>query len=259
MDSITLQANESCTAEGLIFDLRSLYAYLEQVADPRKSKGIRYPLALLLLLILLAKLGGEDTPTGIAEWVKHRAEMLREMLKLRRQSVPHHCTYRRVLKDLDPEQFEQIAGEYQRSRRPDEEELVLSVDGKTLRGTILKGDTQGVHLLAAYLPGSGLVLMQVAVGSKENEISAAPKLMKAIDLNGVTVIGDAMHAQRQMSTQIAEAGGHFIWTIKSNQPKTEWAIQKLFVQEVVNLKKGAPLSKDCQMATSKTDERSWQD
>lgn len=251
MDSITLEANENCTAEGLIFDIHSLYAYLQRVVDPRKPKGLRYHLATLLLLILLAKLGGQDNPTGIAEWVKHREAGLVEMLKLPRKRVPHHCTYRRMLQTLEPELFEQVMGEYQRSRVPGERELVISMDGKTLRGTILGGERRGVHLLAAYLPGSGLVLMEVAVESKENEIVAAPKLLKSIDLQGAIVIGDAMHTQRQISAQIVEAGGQYLWTAKGNQPRTQWAIEKLFVPEVVNQKQGAPLSKDVQMAVSK--------
>jgi predicted transposase YbfD/YdcC len=129
--------------------------------------------------------------------------------------------------------------------------LVISIDGKTLRGTIVKQQGRGVHLLAAYLPGAGLVLMEVAVESKENEIVAAPKLLKSIDLQGAIVIGDAMHTQRQISAQIVEGGGQYLWTAKGNQARTEWAIEKLFVHEVVNRKKGAPLSKDVQMAVGK--------
>jgi hypothetical protein len=58
-----------------------------------------------------------------------------------------------------------------------------------------------------------------------------------------------MHTQRKISIQIVAAGGHFVWTTKGNQAHTEWAIEKLFVNEVCNLKKGASLSKDFQMAT----------
>lgn len=252
MDSNTLQANENCTEGGLIFEIYSLYAYLERVMDPRKRKGIRYHLATLLLLILLAKLSGQDNPTGIAEWVKHREAGLVEMLKLSRKRVPHHCTFRRVLQAMDPERFEQVIGDYQRRQRPADREIAISIDGKTLRGTIVKAKGRGVHLLAAYLPGSGLVLMEVAVESKENEIVVAPKLLKSIDLNGTIIMGDAMHTQRQISVQIVEAGGHYLWTAKGNQPRMEWAIQKLFVQEVVNQRKGASLSQDIQMAVSKT-------
>jgi len=252
MNSITLRANEDCTSGGFIFEVNSLYAYLERVTEPRKAKGIRYHVATLLLLILLAKMGGQDNPTGISEWVKHREAGLVEMLKLPRKRVPHHCTYRRLLQILDPEKFEQVMGEYQRSQQPGDREVVVTIDGKTLRGTIVKMGSRGVHLLAAYLPGSGLVLMQVAVGSKENEIVAAPKLLQSIDLNGMIVMGDAMHTQRKISVQIVQAGGHYIWTVKGNQARTEWAIEKLFVHEVVNLKKGAPLSKNILMASKLT-------
>jgi predicted transposase YbfD/YdcC len=235
----------------MIYELHSLYAYLERVVDPRHRKGVRYPIATLLVLLLLAKLAGQDHPTGMAEWVKHREAALVEMLKLPRKRVPHHCTFRRMLQSLEPALFEQVVSDYQREHRPGERELVISIDGKTLRGTIVKEQGRGVHLLAAYLPGAGLVLMEVAVEYKENEIVAAPKLLKSIDLQGAIVIGDAMHTQRQISAQIVEAGGEYLWTAKGNQPRTEWAIEKLFVHEVVNLKKGAPLSKDVHMAVSK--------
>lgn len=250
MDSITLQAHEDCTEGGMIYDLASLYAYLLRVVDPRKAKGIRYHLATLLLLIILAKFGGEDTPTGIGAWLKYRKSTLVEMLKLPRQQVPHHCTIRRLLQQLEPEQFEQIMGEFQRSRLQSGVEVVISIDGKTLRGTIESGQGRGVHLLAAFHPHTGLVLMEVAIESKENEIVAAPQLLKQIDLNGTLVIGDALHTQRKISNEIVQAGGDFIWTVKGNQARTEWAIQKEFVQEAVHLQQGKPLSKHIRHAVS---------
>jgi len=251
MDCITLAANENCTDGGMVFEIHSLYAYLERVIDPRHRKGIRYHIATLLLLMLLAKLAGQDQPTGMAEWVKHREAALVEMLKLPRKRVPHQCTFRRILQRMEPALFEQVVSDYQREHRPGESELVISLDGKTLRGTIVKEQGRGVHLLAAYLPGARLVLLELAVECKENEIVAAPKLLKSLDLHGTIVIGDAMHTQRQISAQIVEAGGHYLWTAKGNQPRTEWAIEKLFVHEVVNLKNGTSLSTDVQMAVSK--------
>jgi len=246
MDSIILRENESITAGGLVFDLDSLYAYLERLPDPRQPKGVRYPLAVILVLILLAKLGGQDQPRGIAEWVAHRQAALVRLLKLERERVPHYCTYLRVLKQLDPRFFEQLMGQYQRSHIPPGREVVISMDGKTLRGTIPAGAMRGVHLLAAYLPGSGLVLMQVEVGTHENEIGAAPSLLRHLDLEGAIVIVDALHTQREISREIVQAGGDFIWTVKGNQARTQWAIQKLFVHEVANLKRGVPLSPDFQ-------------
>jgi predicted transposase YbfD/YdcC len=106
---------------------------------------------------------------------------------------------------------------------------VVIIDGKTLRGTIPKGQRHGVHLLAAYLPEEGLVLLQVAVESKENEISAAPRLLAALPLKGRIVCGDAMFTQRELSVQIVGQGGDYIWFVKDNQPQLQQDVAQFFV------------------------------
>ena len=107
-------------------------------------------------------------------------------------------------------------------------DVEINLDGKALRGTIPAGQTQGLHLLAAYLPDAGVVLCQMEVGAKENEISAAPRLLKAIDLQGKVVTGDAMFAQRELSRQVIEAGGGLRLGVKENQPSLRADIESLF-------------------------------
>jgi len=253
MDFTSISEKQTCNENGFVFEINSLSDYLGKITDQRNPKGVRYSLANIILLMLLAKMGGEDNPTGMADWIAQRKEELIELLKLPRKSVPHHTTYRRVLQQvIEPEHFEEVIGKYQRNRAKDKNEVVVSIDGKTLRGTIPGGELRGVHLLAAYLPGTGLVLMEIAVDKKENEIVVAPQVLKALDLTGKIVIGDAMHAQRQISIQIVEAGGNYVWTIKGNQARTQWAIQHLFANEVANLKKGLPLSRQFQAASQPT-------
>jgi predicted transposase YbfD/YdcC len=253
MNFTSVAEKETCNENGLVFEINSLSDYLGQITDRRNPKGVRYSLSDILLLMLLAKMGGEDNPTGIADWISERKEDLITLLKLPRKSVPHHTTYRRVLQEvIEPEHFEEVIGKYQQYRAKDTNEVVVSIDGKALRGTIPGGELRGVHLLAAYLPDAGLVLMEIAVDKKENEIVVAPQILKTLDLKGKIVIGDAMHAQRQVSIQIVEAGGDFAWTIKGNQTRTEWAIQRLFANEVANLKKGLPLSRSVQSARQPT-------
>lgn len=110
--------------------------------------------------------------------------------------------------------------------------MVIAIDGKTVRGTITKDDPFGLHLLAAYLPGEGIVLMQMVVEKdKENEIVVAPKLLRCLDLRNKVVIGDAMHTQRQLSIQIVGSGGDFVWIVKDNQANTRRAIEQLFTPE----------------------------
>lgn len=246
MDYTNLAPNQDVSETGLIFEIGSLYTYFQRVTDTRKAKGKLYSLAHLLVLMMLAKLAGEDRPSGMADWVSHRIEQLYGMKVVPKARAPSHMTYRRVLQDtLQPEELEKLISEYQQNRLQDGEEVVFSMDGKTLKGTIPPGELRGTHLLSIFVPRQGLVLVEAEVDRKENEIVVAPKILQQVNLSGAIVIGDAMHAQRQASAQIVEAGGDYVWTVKGNQPRTEWAIEKLFVHEVCNLKKGAPLSKHC--------------
>lgn len=91
---------ESNTGEGIVFDVGSLYAQFRTLQDMRKPRGLRYSLALVLVLIVLAKVCGEDQPSGIADWAKHRTDQLVELLKLSRKKMPHHSTYRRILAEV---------------------------------------------------------------------------------------------------------------------------------------------------------------
>jgi predicted transposase YbfD/YdcC len=87
------------------------------------------------------------------------------------------------------------------------------------------------------------------VDQKENEIVVAPQVLRQVNLQGAIVIGDAMHTQREASSQIVASGGDYVWFVKGNQARTEWAIQKLFVHEMCNLRQGATLGKDFQSHT----------
>jgi predicted transposase YbfD/YdcC len=214
----------------MVFSLGSLYSYLGQLTDRRKRRGVRYRLATILVLVILAKLCGQDKPYGIADWVRQRRPFLVEALRLKRSQLPHHSTYRRILETgLAGEELERLLGEFVRQPPQAGQGVVIAIDGKTLRGTITRDDPFGVHLLAAYLPGEGLVLMQLVVEKdKENEMVVAPKLLNCLDLRNKVVVGDAMHTHREVSLQIVAAGGDFVWVVKDNQPLTRQALEQLF-------------------------------
>jgi predicted transposase YbfD/YdcC len=249
MDYIELEPQQEVYLTGLIYDLNSLFAFFTRVSDPRHARGKQYPLALLLVLILLAKLCGENTPTGIADWVSYRIEELAEMKLLPKKKAPCHMTYRRVLQLIvSPSELESLLSEYHQSCLQTGNSLVFSMDGKTVKGTIPSGEMRGTHLLSLYVPGQGLVLMEAQVDQKENEIVVAPEILSQVCLEGVIVMGDAMHTQRETSQQVLQAGGDFVWMVKGNQARTLWAIQKLFVPEACNLQRGAPLTKNIHTA-----------
>ena len=218
---------------GFLIDMNSLYDFLSRLTDRRDAHGIRYKLVHVLVFALLAKLAGEDRLTGISEWVWHRKEALAKVLDLSRTQAPHRSTYSRILgKVIDVEEFEGVMRDFFASAvgggLEDGRWVQVNIDGKTLRGSISAGQTRGVHLLAAYVPGEHLVLAQVEVDGKENEIKAAPRLLESIDLRGKVVSGDAMLAQRELSMQIVDEGGQYVWTVKDNQPQLRDDIATLF-------------------------------
>lgn len=204
---------------GTVINLGSLYARFQGLADKRKAKGKRYALATILLGMFLAKLCGEDKPSGIAEWVALRGKWIASVLGLKRRRMPSHHTYRRTLADiLDEQEFEELARKHHRYCGEAGYQVVVSMDGKVIRGTIDTEVTDGLCLLAVYLPGEGVTLAQIAIEKGQNEIGVAPALLNYVDLRNKVVIGDALHTQRQVSIQIGKAGGHYLWTVKGNQP-----------------------------------------
>lgn len=226
-------------------DLKGLSQRLRELPDQRGQRGKRYELASLLLLAIIAKLSGKDTPVEIADWVRLRSSWLFERLGLTWPKAPHHNTFRRVLGfAFDWQRLDQLTTKHlmalaslrDKSKSGPSGKLserLLAFDGKTLRGTVCRKNPAGNHLLAAYLVDRGIVIGQVAVESKQNEITSAPKLLDLIDLNGVglkgkIVIGDAIQTQRKLSQMIVQSGGDFVFIAKDNQPTLRQEIKDLF-------------------------------
>lgn len=208
--------SERCAESPAI--LQSLEQVLAQVPDQRAARGIRYELLPLMMMVMLAKLADADTPQAIADWSAEHIDWLREHLQVNWRRMPHHSTFRRLLqRSLSLPDLRQQAQAFLTARQSSHERL-CNLDGKTLRGTIPAEQTKGTHLLAIQQAGTNLVLAQVPVGEKNNEISAAPGLLKTVDLSGKIVSGDAMHTQRKLSRQIVQAGGDYLWFVKQNQP-----------------------------------------
>lgn len=221
--------------EPLALDLSTLHARLHSVPDQRARRGVRYPLPLLLTIAVLAKLSGHHQVRAMAEWAQVRATELAALLQFARTTMPHHTTWSRILGTaVDIAALEHVLREMlypAASEVPVRASIALALDGKTLRGTIPLGHTQGVHLVAAYVPHEGVVVAQLQVNLKENEIVVAPTVLAHLDLTGMVVTGDAMYTQRTLSTQIVELGGDYLWLVKDNQPELRQDIEDLFVPE----------------------------
>lgn len=218
--------------EAFVFDVGSLFEALLALHDQRDARGIRYRLVTVLGFVVLAKLAGEDWLRGIAQWVTERKEGLADFFGLIKLQAPCASTYGRILGHaVAVDEFAQVVQTFFAELPQAGHTVEIALDGKTLRGTIPLGKTGGVHLLAASLPNEGLVFMQVAVESHENEIVAAPRVLKGLDLQGKIVTGDALLAQRKMALHIAAAGGHYVFPVKENQPQLLEEIQTVFDPE----------------------------
>ena len=245
----------SGSADGFVFEVGSLVEAFCGLHDQRDARGLRYRLVTVLVFTVLAKLAGQDHLRGIAQWVQRRALVLSAFLMLTQVQAPHATTYSRVLgKAVAIEEFERTCRDFFAQQPKAGTSVQITLDGKTMRGTIPAGQTRGLHLLVAFLPEEGWVMVQVEVGSKENEIPAAGRVLKMFDLRGKIITGDALLAQRELSLQIVEAGGDYVWIIKDNQPETRQDIERLFAPEPV-VKGFSPASHD-DFDTAETVEKS---
>lgn len=222
-----LDALTACN--GYVFGIDSVLEMLTQLTDSRKARGKIYALATILLLMLLAKLSGEDSQRGMAQWLDERTEELVALLALEKVRMPCRTTLRRIVTwVISVEQLEKRFGEFIQQLAVGGSNFILSLDGKTLRGSMDLTRPRGLHLLAAYLPEQGLVLFQMDVERKENEIPVAKRLLKHLDLRGKVVTGDALLTQRQLCIQIVAAGGEYLFKVKENQPQLYADIRRLF-------------------------------
>ena len=227
-----------------LFSPLSLYAHFLTLTDHRDPHGVRYPLAALLTIATLAKLAEQNELRAIADWAQLRAPTLADLFGLDRPTMPHLTTWSRVFgKAIDPQQFTRLVADFLtaltaesrrgRRKRRRRGQIAVCLDGKTLRGTIPAGMTRGVgrplgSMLAAYLPDQGIVLVEVMVDGKENEIVTAREVLSLIDVQGCVVTGDAMFAQRKLSRQIRGKGGDYLWCVKENQATLYTEIATLF-------------------------------
>ena len=216
-------------SETMIINVEELRTRFTKLTDRRQNQGKIYPLSYLLIIILLAKLSGQHTPAGIAEWIRLRQMELLRALAIHWPPAPSLNTIRRTLADsVLAAELQAVCHQFLHETYGGQQTELVTIDGKTMRGTIAKGNTQGVHVLSAYLPEEGVTLAQELVANNENEIVAAPRLLAKVDLHQKVVSGDAMFAQRELSVEVKARGGDYLWFVKENQPALHSDVQRFF-------------------------------
>ena len=189
---------------------------LGPLEDPRRGNAERHSLHDILVIALCTILCGGETCTDMALFGQSKREFLESFLPLR-NGIPSHDTFSRVFRLLDPEAFRRwfvgFMGQFAQGC-----EGVLAIDGKTLRRSYDRAEGQSpLHLVNAWAAEQRLVLGQLAVDGKSNEITAVPKLLEMLALPGMVVTADAMHCQRQLSQQVLDQGADYVLALKGNQ------------------------------------------
>jgi predicted transposase YbfD/YdcC len=213
----------------------SLVEYLAQIPEYRAARGTQHPLLALLLLVSVATLCGARGQSAIADWGRNHGQPWLRHLGFTRDRAPSQPTLSRLFARIAYKTVEaavrQWAAQALRLCPPAVGELEgVALDGKTLRGSQRRG-AEDAHLLAAFSHRLGVVLGQVGVPDKTNEIGAADELLLAVMLEGRVVTADALLTQRAIARTILASGGDYLLVVKENQPTLHADIEAVFAPE----------------------------
>ena len=229
MHCSTAKIEQEYGVTGVLYDVGSVYEGLSKLTDIRKARGKLYRLETILVIIVVAKLCGADTPAAITDWGKNHAEQLAQWLQLKSANMPSYSTYWRIMAHSVYEaEIERMVGNY---NQQGVHGVVYALDGKALRGVRKKDEAGTEYVLSVCDVAQVKVLSQVGVGRKENEISKAAQALKSTEISQKVVTGDALHTQKALSTQILEQGADYLFPVKENQERLYKSIQQLFAPE----------------------------
>jgi DDE_Tnp_1-associated/Transposase DDE domain len=215
---------------------KGLLSFLAEIPDPRSRHGRRHTLPAILALVCCAVMSGARSYAAIGQWGEDQEISWMHQIGFNRKP-PKSGGIRKVLMAMDVKAFEAALARWAEANLGLPVETpwgpleAFALDGKTARGSF-DGLDKAVHLLSLMAQESGLTVAQMAVPSgvedKTNEHKAALQLLDEKELKGQVITGDAMFCQRDLSEQILDQGGHFLWFVKENQPTLLNDIQTAF-------------------------------
>jgi predicted transposase YbfD/YdcC len=212
----------------------ALVEQLQNLDDPRRTtRNRKHRLVDILVSAFCAIVANNDTFVEIAEWARHHEDFLRTFLELP-NGIPSHDTYTRVFALVRPQTLQQVLIAWLQQRRGLPGQWV-HLDGKTMRGTRCRAKGLGaLHLVNAWASENGLMLGQVAVAAKSNEITAIPQLLELLDLRDKIVTLDAAGCQKNIARQIVAAQGDYVLAVKDNQPTLHAEVRQAFEMALEN-------------------------
>ncbi len=239
-------AMDDAVTDGATFaDAVVFLSHFKDLKDPRQQGKVTYPLDEILLLCLFAVLAGAECFTEIALFGVKKRDFLRRFRPFK-DGTPDHGHLGDILAVLDAEQFQRCFAAWV-AATTGMPEGVVAIDGKTVRRSAQKRNGKaGIHMVSAFAAGRRLVLGQVKVAEKSNEIIAIPKLLDQLAIEGAIVTIDAMGCQRDIAQKIIDKKADYVLALKGNQGSLREDVE-LFVaeQEAVGFK-------DCEISQHRT-------
>jgi predicted transposase YbfD/YdcC len=204
----------------------SFHDYFAPLTDPRcpDAPNSRHLLMDILVIAVCAVIGGAEGWEDLEEYGKAQAAWFADLLDLP-HGIPGHDTFRRVLSRLDPEELTQCFIAWTQALSEASGGEIISIDGKTLRHSFDQAtSTAAIPMVSAWASANRLVLGQLKVDEKSNEITAIPKLLRLLDIKGAVVTIDAMGCQREIAKTITERGADYVLALKDNHPTLSEAV-----------------------------------
>ena len=203
-------------ASGAFDETVVFLSHFKDLHDPRQRGKVCYPLEEILLLCLLAVLAGAETITDIAVFGVKKLALLRRFRPFR-DGTPTHDHLGDILAVLDAEQFQRRFAAWV-AASTGIPEGVIAIDGKTSRRSSCKSKGKAaIHVVSAFAAHRRLVLGQVKVAEKSNEIIAIPKLLDLLTIEGTIITIDAMGCQREIARKIVDKKADYVLALKGNQ------------------------------------------
>lgn len=202
--------------------------YFGELEDPRGMQGVEHRFLSIVMIAILATIGGAQGWEDIETYGEAHEGWLQSFLELPK-GIPSADTYRRLFERLEPSALEKCFSGWVNQLVEQTGAQVIPIDGKTLRGSYDRGKKQSaLHLVSAWASENRLLLGQVAVSSKSNEITAIPALLELLDISGSIITIDAMGTQHKIAGQIWDKGADYVLCLKANHP-TLWGQVKTWM------------------------------
>jgi predicted transposase YbfD/YdcC len=209
---------------------KSLIEHLSTITDPRVNRTKDHELIDILVLAICALLCRAETFNDMEDFGNAKHQWFKTFLSLP-NGIPSHDTFNRVFQALDPKEFLNAFLNWTQSVRQAIPDEIVAMDGKALRRA-LTASKNPRYIVSAWAEDNGLVLGQLKVEEKTNEITAVPQLLRALELSGCIVTLDAMGCQKNIAKEIKEADADYVLALKGNQETVHHEV-KAFLDDTI--------------------------